>query len=48
MGTKNKPKQPKIIRLNLKFIKLSHDLAKQNLSEAEWKKKLLQGSKKYR
>lgn len=48
MGTKNKSKQPKIIRLNPKFIKLSHDLAKQNLSQEEWKKKLLQGLKKYR
>ena len=48
MGTKNKPKQPKIIILNPKFIKLSHDLAKQNLSEEEWKRKLLQGLKNYR
>ena len=46
MGTKNK--KPKIQKLNPKFIKLSHDLAKQNLSEEEWKKKLLQGLKKYR
>ena len=48
MGTKNKPKQPKIIRLNPKFSKLSHALATQNLSEEQWKKKLLQGLKKYR
>ena len=46
MGTKNK--KPKIQKLNPKFIKFADDLLKQNLNSEEWKKKLLQGLKKYR